>query len=322
MKTCSLDNMDKRIPLLVTVYVPTYMKFDVIYNNLRSILEQNYSDIELIVSDDGSTNFPKEDIETYIVKNRRENIKSFQVIANKNNVGTVRHINKILSLAHGDLYIPLSGDDEFYNNTVITRIVAEYNKTHFNVLSTSRITVDNEGHQLYFIPHILDRVIINLWIRTARQQLNRLLQRRYHNFASGSTMTIQASFFKQMGGHDERFVLWEDGPFIAKITNMGYRISTRYDIISVRYKLGGISTGGSSGEVGQVYSKDLAFFRSNSDCYKQSPLTRRIIRWRKTYPKSMSLSFRIKFLDLFILQKLSSIYDRLSYRYDKWRICD
>ena len=312
--------MDSIKTLLVTVYVLTYKKFDTIFNNLTSILEQDYSNIELIVSDDGSSNFPKEEIESFVERNRKGNIKDYQVIANENNVGTVRHINKILSRAHGELYIPLSGDDEFYSNSTITKIVDEYNKTHFNVLSTSRIAVDNEGHQLYYIPHILDRIIIKSRIRTPRQQLNRLLQNRFHNFASGSTMAIRASFFKQVGGHDERFVLWEDGPFIAKITNMGYRINTRYDIVSVKYKLGGISTGGATGLLRQLFDKDLNLLFDDSETYKKSYLTRRIQRWRSEYPQTMTIGFKVKYLDIFMIKKLQSYYETLSYKYDKLMI--
>lgn len=308
--------------LLVTVYVVTYKKFDTIFRNIASILNQTYANIELIVSDDGSENFPKDSIVDYITTNRKSNITSYQVIANPSNVGTVKHINKVLSLAHGELFVPLAGDDEFYNNDVISLIVDEYRKKPFNVLSTSRIAIDEEGCEAYFIPHILDRIIIKVWIRTAKQQLNRLIQNRFHNFASGSVMTIRAEFFREMGGHDERYILWEDGPFIIKTTSSGKKISTCYDIVSVKYKLGGISTGGAKGVIKKYLDYDMGVFQNDLGKYKLSHLTHRKTKWEGKAPKIASgrplLWFKVKYVDLFVMRKLEKILEGVFCKYDKW----
>ena len=49
-----MDNMP-----LVTIILMTYKKFDNIFKALDSVFCQTYSNIELIVTDDGSPNFPK-----------------------------------------------------------------------------------------------------------------------------------------------------------------------------------------------------------------------------------------------------------------------
>lgn len=51
---------------LVSVVTLTYKNFDYIYKTIDSVISQNYNNIEYIIADDGSENFPYEDINNYI----------------------------------------------------------------------------------------------------------------------------------------------------------------------------------------------------------------------------------------------------------------
>lgn len=307
--------------ILVTVYVVTYQKFASIYDNLWSIIKQDYPYIELLVSDDGSDQFPVDEINEFLQNNCGENIKTWRVIANRQNVGTVKHINSLIPLVKGELMIPLSGDDEFYDNNVVSKIVKEYNKRSFNILSTSRVAIDKEKKQLYYIPHLLDRYVIKWKMKSASQKLQRFLQNRYHNFASGSTMVIRTDFIRQLGGHDERFVLWEDGPFIMKVTNMGYNITTRYDIISIKYRLGGVSLGGASDTVNKIYWRDYGFFLQCRSDYSPNILSRKFIKFDSDIDYCIKhnkmLSFRVKYFDVLLLKKISYLFESFSMKIDK-----
>ena len=48
---------------LVTIVVLTYHKFDRIKNNLESIAKQEYPHIEVLIQDDGSSNFDRDYLE-------------------------------------------------------------------------------------------------------------------------------------------------------------------------------------------------------------------------------------------------------------------
>lgn len=241
--------------LLVTVFIITYKKFDTIYRTINSALNQDYAQIELIVSDDGSPSFPKQAITAYIEQKKQSNILQFRVIDNQENVGTVRHINNILKEAAGHIYIPLAGDDCFFDRTVVSRIVEKYRANKFNVLSTSRICKKNDC--LFFMPHYRSRRRIDKLMRTAKQQRKRFTECREMDFASGSSMAYEASFLREMGYFDEKYVLWEDGPFINKMTRLGYPITTAYDIISIQYDGNGISSVGNP-----IINKDVELFNA------------------------------------------------------------
>lgn len=49
-------------------------------------------------------------------------------------------------------------------------------------------------------------------------------------------------FLEIWGYFDEKYVLWEDGPFLTQYTRDNV-LSTAYEIISIKYRLGGVSNG-------------------------------------------------------------------------------
>jgi len=290
----------------VTVYILTYKRFDSIYRTIDSLLCQDYGNIELFVSDDGSPNFPCDDIVAYIEANKRENICSYKVLDNKVNYGTVKHINNILKQASGDLYIPLAGDDQFFDETVISRIVDRYHKEHFKVLSTSRAMYKHEGLYEMLMPHYDSRDVIVKTMATARQQLKAFTECKMMNFASGSAMTYEASFLKEVGLFDEKYRLWEDGPFINKMTTLGYPLSFAYDIVSIKYQWGGVSVGHNP-----IMDKDIDIYNSTdlwNNSEKYGWYHRRILKYSrlkyKDFPVLKRLAVKLIYSDVVIDQIL------------------
>lgn len=209
-----------------------------------SALNQDYNDIEYIVSDDGSPNFPYEDVVNFIENHKGSNIKGFKVLNNKENVGTVKHLNNILKDATGDLFVPLAGDDMFYDKNVISRIAERYKIAGFKVLATSRVKCNHVGKMIGYMPHYLSRQIIEQEMALAEDQHKHFTECKMRDFASGSALTYEADFLRQMNFFDEKYKLWEDGPFINKVTSQGYALSFAYDIVSIKYSDGGVSSGG------------------------------------------------------------------------------
>jgi len=74
-------------------------------------------------------------------------------------------------------------------------------------------------------------------MKTAKQQFLRITEGRAYNFASG----YNTEFLKSMGGFDEQYTLWEDGPFLNKMTRNGFAVDFEYDIVYIKYRTGGIS---------------------------------------------------------------------------------
>ena len=62
-----------------------------------------------------------------------------------------------------------------------------------------------------------------------------------YEFASGAALYYTKSYIEECSAYDESYLLWEDGPFLARATRNGVQVEMAYDIISILYRDGGIS---------------------------------------------------------------------------------
>ncbi len=115
---------------LVTIMIPTYNQSDFISKAVESALDQNYSNIEVIVSDDNSTDETALKLEKY-----NENPR-FYYSKNLKNIGRVENYRKLLyELANGEWVINLDGDDYYTSNTFISDAIANINMQKKNKLN-------------------------------------------------------------------------------------------------------------------------------------------------------------------------------------------
>ena len=226
---------------LVTIVTLTYKNFDNIYNTISSVFEQNYDEIEYFVSDDGSPFFPENRISEYMVKNAPKNIK-YQIICNKMNVGTVKHINSVYKIAKGTYIIPLSCGDEFTSPDTVAQIVKRFNEKKSEIVCAARCLVDKRGNMIRNMPCKLYYYKIRK-LNTAEMQHKAFMLQEFYEIASGSSTYIKKELWEAMGGFDEKYRLWEDGPFYEKITGRGVCIDFAYKLCTIRYLVGGVSNG-------------------------------------------------------------------------------
>ncbi|UFH45656.1 glycosyltransferase [Flavobacterium galactosidilyticum] len=103
----------------ISIITVCYNRKSTIEKAIKSVLEQNYSDIEYIIIDGNSIDGTKEIIENY-----RDKVSHFISEPDK---GMYDAINKGLQLATGDVIGLMHSDDEFYDKNVLDRIVSRFN---------------------------------------------------------------------------------------------------------------------------------------------------------------------------------------------------
>lgn len=95
---------------LVSLTITTFNHSIYVERAIRSALSQNYSPLEIIISDDCSND------DTFEVAQKSLSNYSgpHQILLRKNskNIGLIPHVNLVLSLARGELIFGSSGDDE------------------------------------------------------------------------------------------------------------------------------------------------------------------------------------------------------------------
>lgn len=122
----------------VSIALCTYNGDKFLREQLDSILNQTYQDFELIIVDDGSSDFTIQIVLEYM--NKSNKISLYQ---NENNIGFIKNFEKAISLCSGD-YIFLADQDDIWLSNKIEFFLKEIKN---NVLIYSdAILIDREGN--------------------------------------------------------------------------------------------------------------------------------------------------------------------------------
>lgn len=92
---------------IVSIIIPTYNRAHLIKRSINSILNQTYTNFELIVVDDGSTDNTKEIVNDY-------NDQRIKYIAHETNIGASAAMNTGIKNSSSDFIAFQGSDDEWY----------------------------------------------------------------------------------------------------------------------------------------------------------------------------------------------------------------
>ncbi len=104
--------MGDELQPLVSVIVPAYNAADYLEQTLKSILRQTYSNLEVLVVDDGST-----DATAAIAKNFIDKDERFQLIQQENR-GVAAARNYGIQVAKGEFIAPIDADDIWHEENI------------------------------------------------------------------------------------------------------------------------------------------------------------------------------------------------------------
>ena len=103
---------------LVSILIPTYNQAEYLAQAIQSALDQDYSDLEIIVSDDASTD------STEMISQRFRLNPRVSVNRNTINLGRVGNYRKCLNeLSNGDWVLMLDGDDYLCDQSYISKAI-------------------------------------------------------------------------------------------------------------------------------------------------------------------------------------------------------
>lgn len=212
-----------------SIIIMTYKKFDNLSDNLHSIGIQNFSDFEIIISDDGSDNY---DLDLIKGLTEREGLSERATIKHHpKNIGTVKNYNSAVRIARGEIIVPLSQDDRFADENVLRDLDRFFREGHAEVCYCKRSSLAGETLP---IPLEFDYLRDGNLHRTYMRLL-------FRNFIYGATLYFKKDVWEKLGSFDERFRLLEDHPFAIKVLSNGIPIKP-FDRISILYGREGISS--------------------------------------------------------------------------------
>lgn len=184
---------------LVSIVVPIYNTSQYLEKCLNSIKVQNYSNIEVLLVDDGSTDLSGEIVHEFSLKDKR-----FQVIHLENG-GVSRARNKGLNLARGK-YVTFVDSDDYILENHIENLVKNFKDGV--ILTICNYLLDENG--------ITRKGIKNKWGGTCnKDELLKQLVNTYGGFSWNKMFDLQ--FIKENKiKFDESFKMCEDLEFVLK----------------------------------------------------------------------------------------------------------
>ena len=172
-----------KIKPLVSIAMATYNGAQFLEDQINSILQQTYSNIELIVVDDCSTDNTYELLESFLSKDKR-----IHIFKNKNNIGFVKNFCKAISLCSGD-FIALSDQDDIWEDWKIEKQINSIKD--FDLLCTNSLLIDEYNNSLGLT---MKETLCFTEIPSNQDYLFKYLCHK--NFVQGSTILATSAFLK------------------------------------------------------------------------------------------------------------------------------
>ena len=182
---------------LVTIICLSYNHEKFVVETLNSVVNQNYSPIELIIVDDCSLDTTKTIIEDWLLSH-----PEVQFIANEINLGNTKSFNNALKITKGDYIIDLAADDLLVPNGISMQVNAFKNSSFKNlgiVYGNAEIINENGSFNSYYFP-----VDANGNVITKRKtgDIYASVLSTGDSICSVSTL-IKKTVFDFLGGYDE-----------------------------------------------------------------------------------------------------------------------
>lgn len=233
----------------VTIYILVYNNAEELPATIESVMKQTYSDAEVILSDDGSRNYDISILERYASALRKK-YGQVRINLNEKNVGTVKHLNRVLKMAEGKYLISCSSGDTFANEDTIEKIVRTFEQKKTLLLTTRRLDVMPGKKKIR--PSMLTGMLLKF---APGKLLDYMIRKK--NVISGCCTFYQKELFEHYGYFDERYHLVEDYPYYVMLLQKKVQFGWS-SMVSIHHRLGGVSTG----RIHPSIYKDIELMRS------------------------------------------------------------
>ena len=135
--------MKSELMPLVTIAIPTYNRADnYLRHSLNAALNQTYSNIEIIVSDNCST----DNTEILVKSFNDQRIRYFK---HKKNIGANNNFNFCLDQARGEYFLLFQDDDLIDNDFIETCTKAANGSSDIGIIRTGFRTIDSQGNVVH-----------------------------------------------------------------------------------------------------------------------------------------------------------------------------
>ncbi len=192
--------------LLVSIIIPCYNAEKYIEKTIQSVLNQTYTNWELIVVNDGSSDNSKQIIEDLASNENR------LLVYNKKNTGVSDSRNYGLEKSQGEFIAFLDADD-IWHNEYLEKQIDILLSTNSTLSYTATKLIDEFGNEL------------NKQIRGENNpQLNDFLVQKFNYNTNPSGIVYKRSCFEKVSGFDIQLSNNADQDILIQMLSQGYSI--------------------------------------------------------------------------------------------------
>ncbi len=278
----------------ISVIILSYKNQEKLFDTIQSVLDQDFKDIEIIISDDCSGELDNDRIIKYL-----NGVIPYKINQNKCNLGTVKHLNYAISLCNGKYIKILTCGDKFFDQHSLSTLYNFIVKCQTIVVASKSIVCNSDFDEYYYEFPSTRRV----------KRLNGS-NNLYNVLAFANIISAVSTLFsREFEGFDETYTYLEDWPCWLRLTRDGHRIPC-LDKVTVLYSVGGISSNEGTAFDSALLKKDMLL------CYEKEifPFIHRLnftnrqyVQYQytklKDYKSSIRMQkilFNIRFLPFFL----------------------
>ena len=184
---------------LVSIIMSVYNNEDTVKASIESILSQSYKNIELIITDDCSS-----DRSLSIIKNYLDE-KNVKLIENSDNKGLTKSLNTMIKVASGEFIARQDADDISLEKRIEVQVEL-INKFNLDFVSSRAISIQTNK----FIPNISFYLPYKFLIK-------------YKNPFVHGTLMIKKDVLLKLGSYDERFKYAQDYKLMIDAIDKQYK---------------------------------------------------------------------------------------------------
>lgn len=206
---------------LVTVCVVCYNSAKFVVETLESIKAQSYQNIELIISDDCSSDNTVDLCNEWLAENKERFVRA-EVITTEKNTGVTDNCNRGLDASTGEWWKIIAGDDILSVDCVQNFIEYVSNHKDAKFVFANEIEFRGPFENQDFTPRKLQ--LRSFFFRQTMTAHKQFLVETKMFVGSSPASFANTDTLRSIGGFDSRFPMHEDTPLFIRLPKCGVRL--------------------------------------------------------------------------------------------------
>lgn len=203
---------------LVSICVITYNSSETVIETLESIYNQTYRNIELIVSDDCSSDNTVEIVKNWLDE-KRSRFQAAEIITVEKNTGVTGNVNRAVKKAKGKYVKDIAGDDILLNDYTEKCVSYLEKNPETDVLFTDVKFFSTDNSKV----HKNSIIDYNFFNKNAEEQFSQIIKNGLPCIPTPSSIYTK-KILEKLDYFDENIPMWEDGPIYFKLAKNNIKL--------------------------------------------------------------------------------------------------